>query len=313
MSTSKSHVFGPVPSRRLGRSLGVDLVPFKTCTYNCVYCQLGRTEEKTMLRKEYIPTDAIIKDLEEKLNSGVAADYITLSGSGEPTLHSGCGEIIEAIKKITDIPVAILTNGSLLWDPEVRKSLLKADLVVPSLDAGDAMTFKHVNRPHRDVDFDKMLEGLIQFRKEYSGRFWLEVFMLEGMNALESDVKKLAECADRINPDRIQLNTVARPPAYDFAAPVREEKMYELAALFGPKAEVVADFKGVHDEKEFTVKREDVLDVIERRPCTIDDISNALGIHRNEAVKHLDSLAKSGHLTTEGVNGKLFYKKAVTS
>ena len=175
MHIKQEHIFGPVPSRRLGRSLGVDLVPFKTCTYDCIYCQLGRTINKTIQRKEWVPIDNVINQLKGKLKS--KPDYITLSGSGEPTLFLRLEELIARIKSITDIPVAVLTNGSLLWLPEVRKALKSADMVVPSLDAGSSQIFQYVNRPHSDITFSKMLDGLVKFRDEYNGKYWLEVFV----------------------------------------------------------------------------------------------------------------------------------------
>ena len=158
------HVFGPVPSRRLGRSLGVDLVPFKVCTYDCIYCQLGRTTCKTTERKEWVPLNEVCASLRDTLDT--KPDFITLSGSGEPTLFSRPGELIRSIKDLTDVPVAVLTNGSLLSVPEVRAGLLEADLVVPSLDAGNERLFRIVNRPHEDIAFDRMVEGLIAFRQE---------------------------------------------------------------------------------------------------------------------------------------------------
>ncbi|MCK4625431.1 MAG: radical SAM protein, partial [Phycisphaerae bacterium] len=171
-----SYIFGPVPSRRLGRSLGVDLVPFKTCSYDCIYCQLGRTTNKTIQRKEWVPLDDVVAELKTNLSS--QPDYITLSGSGEPTLYSRTGELIDRIKAVTDVPVAVLTNGSLLWNQEVCAQLMNADLIVPSLDAGDEMMFRAVNRPHEDISFEKMLKGLIEFRREYQGQYWLEVMFL---------------------------------------------------------------------------------------------------------------------------------------
>ncbi len=308
MSASKlKHVFGPVPSRRLGRSLGVDLVPFKTCTYDCIYCQLGRTTDKTTRRKEYVPVDEVLREVERKISSGVQADFITLSGSGEPTLHSGCGEIIRGIKKVTQIPVAVLTNGSLLWDSSVREGLLSADLVIPSLDAGKAEVFKKVNQPHPSIGFEQMVNGLIEFGASFQGQVWLEVFLLGGLTALEPEAGEIAAQIQKIKPNRIQLNTVARPPAYETALAVPEAEMLRLVTLFGESAEVVADFGGIHAKKDFSKSRQDVLDLLERRPCTLDDISISLGIHRNEAVKYLNNLLKQSIVTTRQMGDKLFY------
>jgi wyosine [tRNA(Phe)-imidazoG37] synthetase (radical SAM superfamily) len=193
-SREMQHIFGPVPSRRLGRSLGVDLVPFKTCTYDCIYCQLGRTTNKTVQRKEWVPIDIIINQLKAKIDS--KPDYITLSGSGEPTLYLRLEELIFKIKDVTDIPVAVLTNGSLLWLPEVRNALKTADMVVPSLDAGSSRIFQYVNRPHPDITFNRMLQGLVDFRKDYSGKYWLEVFLLAGVTTLEAEVNILLKLTD---------------------------------------------------------------------------------------------------------------------
>jgi len=285
----------------------VDLVPFKTCSYDCIYCQLGRTTHKTMARQDYVPMREVLREVERKLKSNVQADFITLSGSGEPTLHAGCGEIIRGIKKMTQIPVAVLTNGSLLWDPSVREDLLSADLVVPSLDAGNAEMFSKVNQPHPSIDFKQVVDGLAEFGTSFKGQVWLEVFLLGGMTALEDEATKIATQAHRIRPDRIQLNTVARPPAYDHALAVPEAEMFRLMKLFDENAEVVADFGGGYEEKDFSVRREDVLTLLERRPCTLDDVSISLGIHRNEAVKHLNNLLKQSVITTEQMGDKLFY------
>ena len=261
MSTAKcNHVFGPVPSRRLGRSLGVDLVPFKTCSYDCIYCQLGRTTNKTIQRKEWVPLDEVVAELKDKLST--RPDYITLSGSGEPMLYSRTGELIDHIKTMTDVPVAALTNGSLLWQPEVRSQLTNADLVIPSLDAGDKEMCQAVNRPHEDISFERMLEGLIDFRCEYEGQYWLEVMLLAGHNAIHVEVQKLAECVSRIRPDRTQLNTATRPPAEDWAAAIQRPRLKELAAMFNPPAEVIADFRAVHQQLEFTAGHEGVMGLL---------------------------------------------------
>ena len=183
MSTRTSrHVYGPVPSRRLGRSLGVDLVPFKTCSYDCIYCQLGRTTNKTTERKEYVPVDDVLEELAEKLRSEPGPDYVGLAGSGEPTLHARIGDLIAGIKRLTSVPVAVLTNGSMLWRSDVRAGIAEADLVMPSLDAGTPRRFERVNRPHRDISFEKMVDGLVTFCAVFRGKVWLEVFVLAGIN-----------------------------------------------------------------------------------------------------------------------------------
>ncbi len=300
-----NYIFGPVPSRRLGRSLGVDLAPFKTCTYDCIYCQLGPTTDHTMERGEWFPLDDIVAELEAKLDTG--PDYITLGGSGEPTLYSRIGELIERIRSMTDVPVAVLTNGSLLWQKEVRRGLIDANLVIPSLDAGDPSTFEAVNRPVSGITFDKMVEGLVTFNSEYGGDLWLEVFLLDGYNTAVNDVKRIADHALKIRPDRVQLNTVTRPPSEEFALAVNQERMKELAELFTPRAEVIADFRSVHGEADFTSTRDDIVKMLQRRPCTVADIADGLGIHRNEVVKYIEELFERGLLEQKKVEGKVYY------
>jgi len=309
-SDKREYIFGPVPSRRLGRSLGVDLLPFKTCTYDCIYCQLGRTTNKTIKRKEWVATDIVTEQLKENLDS--KPDYITLSGSGEPTLFSRLDELISRIKSITDIPVAVLTNGSLLWLPEVRSSLKLADLVIPSLDAGCNQIFQYVNRPHSDITFSKMLEGLVKFREEYTGKYWLEVFLLAGVTTPEMEINKLKTCINSVCPDKVQINTVTRPPAEAFAEPVPEKQLEAIAKRLYKNAEVIADYSGVHKQQDFSARREDVLTLLKRRPCSIEDIAAGLGLHRNEVVKYVEELSSEGKIEAKPQNQQLYYKAIIS-
>jgi wyosine [tRNA(Phe)-imidazoG37] synthetase (radical SAM superfamily) len=283
----------------------VDLVPFKTCSYDCIYCQLGRTAHKTVERREWVPLNDALEELKGKLAS--KPDYITLSGSGEPTLYSKLGELIADIRAVTDIPVAVLTNGSLLWQEEVRRQLMDAHLVIPSLDAGHASMFQAVNRPHESLSFDQMLEGLIDFREEYYGEYWLEVFLLAGHTAIESEVSRITECVRRIKPDRVQLNTATRPTAEDYAVMVNRTRMADIAGRFEPPAEVIADYRGVHAQSDFKAGREGVREMIQRRPCSLNDIAEGLNMHRNEAIKYIEELNAEGVLTKRTSGGKLFY------
>ena len=198
MNTGFKHVYGPVPSRRLGRSLGVDALTFKSCSFDCVYCQLGRTTNHTAERKEYIPTAEILDEVRRKLENGDRPEYISFAGSGEPTLHSGLGDIIRGIKAMTDVPVVVFTNGSLLWMPEVRADLAAADVVIPSLDGGDAALLDKVNRPVATLDFNRIVEGLIAFREGFKGQIWLEVMLLGGMSDDDASVDAIARLAERI-------------------------------------------------------------------------------------------------------------------
>lgn len=304
-----SHLFGPVPSRRLGRSLGIDLVPFKTCTYDCIYCQLGRTTNKTMERREWIPLDEILAELKAKLHC--RPDYITLSGSGEPTLYSRMGELIERVQSMTDTPVAVLTNGSLLWQEEVRTQMMAADLVIPSLDAGNATMFSAVNRPHETIDFERLIDGLIEFRRLFMGKCWLEVFLLAGYTGNESEVRDIAKRVELIGPERIQMNTVARPPAEAFALPVSKERLLEYASMLTPRGEVVTDFRKVHDQEEFGATRKEIIDLLRRRPCSMEDLANGLGLHRNEAAKYVEELKTHGLIEWTCTGRTLFYRTSL--
>ena len=299
------HIFGPVPSRRLGRSLGVDLVPFKTCTYDCIYCQLGRTTNKTVERCEWVPLDDVLAEVKDQLST--RPDYITLSGSGEPTLYVRLGELIDGIRRMTDIPVAVLTNGSLLWQDNVRRQLMDAQLVIPSLDAGDAPMFRAVNRPHESLAFEQMLDGLIRFRREYRGECWLEVFLLAGHTAVDRELDAIVDCVRRIRPSRVQLNTATRPTTEDYAVTVDQARMAELAGRFDPPAEVIADYRGVHAQSDFQAGRESILEMLRRRPCSLEDIASGLGMHINEVIKHVESLDAGGLLEARSSGTKRYY------
>jgi len=261
-----------------------------------------------MQRKEWVPTDSVIEQLKEKLDS--KPDYITLSGSGEPTLFSKSEELISKIKRLTDIPVAVLTNGSLLWLPEVRSTLKIADLVVPSLDAGSNQMFQYVNRPHSDITFSRMLEGLVKFRNEYTGKYWLEVFLLAGVTTPEIEISRLKTCINSICPDKVQVNTVTRPPTEDFAERVPQKQLKTITSQLYKNAEIIADYKSVHKQLDFSVRREDVFTLLKRRPCSIEDIAAGLGLHRNEVVKYVEELSSEGKIEAKPQNQQLHYKAA---
>jgi wyosine [tRNA(Phe)-imidazoG37] synthetase (radical SAM superfamily) len=308
-SPRQRHVFGPVPSRRLGRSLGVDLVPFKTCTFDCIYCQLGRTTCQTIERKEWVPMDAVLEELKHKLVH--RPDYITLSGSGEPTLHSRLGDLIEHIQVMTEVPVAVLTNGSLLWQEDVRREVALADLVLPSLDAPDPDRFAFINRPHPEITFERLLEGLEALRRDFAGPYWLEVMLLGGYTALPEPVRQLASQTRRIRPDKVQLNTAVRPPAEDYAMAVPPERLGELARLFRPRAEVVADYRGQAVPKESQATAQAVLMLLRRRPCTLEDVTHGLGLKESEAVKLLACLEAQGEIRGTRRGDQHFYQPAL--
>jgi wyosine [tRNA(Phe)-imidazoG37] synthetase (radical SAM superfamily) len=301
-----SHVFGPVPSRRLGRSLGVDLVPFKTCTYDCIYCQLGRTTCRTTERTEWVPLADVLADVEARIGCG--ANYVTLSGSGEPTLYSRAGELIEGIQAMGETPVAVLTNGSLLWREDVRAELMGADLIVPSLDAGGEGMFQAVNRPAEGLSFEQVVAGLAAFRAEFPGEYWLEVMLLGGHTGIESEVERIAECVEAIRPDRVQLNTVTRPPAEDFARPVPREELHRLAELFHPTAEVICGSPAAGEAAEADdVDEQQVLALLRRRPCRVRDIAEGLSMRQVEVLKYLEKLDGRGLLVGTRMGAEVYY------
>lgn len=290
------HIFGPVLSRRLGRSLGLDIMPFKTCTYDCIYCEQGRTTHKTSERGLYVPVAELLGEVKAYLAAHPAPDFITVSAAGEPTLHTGLGEIIHGIKTLTPVNLAVITNGALLWDPGVRAALQEADVVMPSLDAGNARLFTRIDRPETGISFERMLDGLIAFRDSYLNAIWLEVMLIDGMNSEEDEVLEIAACVRRIRPDRVQLNTVVRPPAFSSARPVSFERLEYLAGLFEPRGEVIAHFGAAAPGLDATPDVARVLSTVERRPCPPEEISAALGIHPLELSKLLQQLVEQGRI-----------------
>jgi wyosine [tRNA(Phe)-imidazoG37] synthetase (radical SAM superfamily) len=284
------YCYGPVPSRRLGRSLGVDLVPMKTCSLDCVYCQLQATESTTVLRRDYAPVDDVLAELKQKLKTGPRPDYITLGGGGEPTLHSSFGDVAAGARVFSDVPVALLTNGSLMHLPEVRAACGDIALIVPSLDAGDEPTYRRVNRPHSDLTLEQLVDGLAALRREFSGQIWLEVFMVDGMNTSDDQVRAIARQAERIAPDRIQVNTAVRPPAEASVRVPSPARLARVCELLGPRAELVAGRPLFDDVEAASARQDEVLAMLRRRPCTADDIAAGLGVAVPEVLKHTQAL-----------------------
>ena len=300
------HIFGPVPSRRLGRSLGIDVVPFKTCSYDCIYCQLGRTTRKTVERREWLRWEPLLAELNRSLDT--RPDYITFSGSGEPTLHAGLGELIDRIKSVTSIPIAVLTNGSLLWRADVRRDLQHADLVIPSLDAGDDLRFRCINRPHESLAFEQVVEGLVAFREEFAGQYWLEVLAVGRWNSGRGHMERIAAWAKKIRPDRVQLNTVTRPPTEPWAERVPRPRLQRLASLFEPRAEIIDEYAQPPLNDQAGSGADRILDTLYRRPCTIEDVMAAHGLHRSEVVKYLDELVRGGLVERVAIESDFYYR-----
>jgi len=305
------HLFGPVPSRRLGMSLGVDLVPKKVCSLNCVYCEVGRTTTLTIDRKEYIKYNEVIDELINYFNNNPDPDYITFSGYGEPTLNIRIGDIIQFIKQNKpDIPIAILTNGTLLYDKKVREELMDADVVLPSLDAATEKVFLKINRPPKTLTLDKYIQGLITFRKEFKGKIWLEIFILPEYNDDEKELIALKKAIVKINPDSVQLNTLDRPGIKDNLRSATKEELQKIIDFW--KLDNVEIISAPLERKDIQSYRKDaetaIIETIARRPCTLDDLSKILGLHINEINKYLDVLEVENKIEVVKLKRGIFYQ-----
>lgn len=281
-------------------------MPYKTCSYDCIYCQLGATTKKTAELKDYVPTEEILTDVTEWLARDGKADYITMSGSGEPTLHSALAKIIASIKELTDIPVAVITNGSLLLVESVAEACALADLVVPSLDAGSDEVFSQVNRPHPDITFDSMLKGLQSFRNRYNGSIWLEVMLVGGVNDTPGQIAAMADLIEVIRPERVQVNTVVRPPTEKYAECIPSERLLQLAGQLG--GEVIAPFDVSHTHETKVSQAGSILELLRRRPCAVLDIASGLGIHENEVVKQISGMLEEGTVVAERHGENVIYR-----
>lgn len=320
------YLFGPVPSRRFGLSLGVELIPHKTCTLDCVFCEVGTTTHRTLSRKEYVPTGEVLKELTDWFALGLPVDFITVTGAGEPTLHTRFGEVLAAIRarKRAGVRSALLTNSTLLYLPEVRAAAVQADVVKVSFSAWDQASFGALTRPHAGLSFDSLVAGLRGFRQDYCGELWMEVFLVPGINALQNQVAAIAALARTINPDRIHLNTAVRPTAEQDVVALPESQLRALAGCFTPPAEVIARFApgGVlaHNSARHSVSRETgarpearradqatVLAMLRRRPCTAADLVHAFAFGREEAGAILCKLAAQHRVCSEVRNGETYY------
>jgi wyosine [tRNA(Phe)-imidazoG37] synthetase (radical SAM superfamily) len=294
-----SYTYGPVPSRRLGLSLGVDIVPPKICTLDCIYCQVGRTTRKSSVREDFLDIQAVLAELKEKLAAGFRADYITIGGSGEPTLNRRLGDLIDGIRKLTDIRVAILTNGTLLYREDVRAECAKADVVIPTLDAADAATFEAVHRPDRDITIEKLVLGLERFRAEFKGEIWLEVFLVAGVNTDAQQIRQLKALIQRTRPDKVHLNTAVRPPADPDVQAVSAETLDAIARQIGGNCEVIGAPPADGNDHRQKRGEADVLSVLKRRPCSVEDICTGLALDRAEVLKHVRHLQETGAISSE--------------
>jgi len=315
--TPHSFVYGPVPSRRLGRSLGINIIPAKTCTLDCVYCQCGRTTMKTLERRSFFPVNDILAAVRSAICPSslvprpLPLDFLTFSGEGEPTLNKDIGRIIRRLKREFPIPVAVITNSTLLTDPQVRRDLYAADLVVPSLDAADQRTFARVDRCHRDLSVADIIAGLKLFRRYYRGKIWLEIMLVKGVNDSVEHVVALRKAAWEIKPGRVQLNTVVRPPAEKFAKPMSLDDLEQIQCLFGPDTDIVADSKTPVRTPESRASQslhDEILATVRGRPVTRLDLVRSLGVEPRAVEAALHRLLRTRRVRRVSYSGKTFYE-----
>jgi wyosine [tRNA(Phe)-imidazoG37] synthetase (radical SAM superfamily) len=291
-------LFGPVLSRRLGLSLGVDLLKYKTCNLDCVYCELGRTSSLTKRRDRFISPEKVLREIESRSEEDF--DHLTFAGSGEPTLSSDLGEIMRRSREIVDVPVAVITNSTLLTSPKVRSEVAEADVVLPSLDAVTQSTFESVNRPAKDLKIEGIIEGLRAFRSEFSGEIWLEVMLVKDVN--ESEVEHIANAVLSIEPDRVQLNTVIRAPA-EPVLPLDESEMMNILGVF-KDAEIIPDWDWSVPE----MQEAKLLEIMADRSCTLDEIAELAGLDKNAAVKYAIILEREGKIKRRLLKGKYHFQ-----
>lgn len=322
------HLFGPVNSRRLGLSQGIDLLPPKTCNFNCVYCEINRAPQLSCERGEHVPTGVILAEIDELLADRERVrglDVFTITASGEPTLHTGIGRIIRYLKQKTDKPVAILTNGSLLHLPEVQDDLMAADIVIPSLDAARPESFRRVNRPAKcSADVATIISGLADFSRKFDGEIWLEVLLVENINDAPEDIAALQEAIAVIRPTRVQLNTVARPPYEAFAKPLSRRRMAEIQSGIEHSYDGPVDIlAGTRDgETDGSVREREgaaeiipparieleISEMLMRRPCTVSEIAATLAMNTEQVGALLQDMENRGCLKTKIHGGKKYYR-----
>ena len=291
------HVFGPVPSRRLGQSLGIDPVPIKTCNWNCVYCQLGRTRPFKTEQRYYFKNEDILSQVQEALDSHAPGeiDWVTFVGSGETTLHAGLGEMIRAVKDMTTLPVAVITNGSLLYQRSVRQALMAADAVLPSLDAGNPELYRRINRPHQAFTFERLTAGLIDFRKDYQHKLWVEVMLIGGLNDTQEALEQIAAWLDRISPDEVHIVQPTRPPAEIWVKPPDEAGLSRAKTVLGETAALVMPAAGSFDLSSEDSLVDAIIGIITRHPMTESELVKALTNWSQADVREtLQELAESG-------------------
>ncbi len=301
------YCFGPVPSRRLGRSLGVDLLPAKTCNMDCIYCEIGKGHGTTCDIDEYFPFSEIRDEIDHIVSQGTPEfDCLTFTASGEPTLYSRLGDLIAFARSRADRPVAVLTNAGIVFQEKVMDALAKADFVLASLDAATEKVFRKINRPHPCIELTRVIEGLAELRSMMRGELWLEILFVADINDSDQEVEALSVAMQKILPHRIQLNTVVRPPAEDWARPVSSARLQEIAMKLGERAEVIVDFKQKMAAGASGLVEAEVLEMLKRRPLTCRDIK-ALFSFEADIEGILQGLEKRGLVYRRSMNSGDFF------
>ncbi|MFA7231211.1 MAG: radical SAM protein [Victivallaceae bacterium] len=314
----RQYIFGPVASRRLGVSLGIDLVQHKTCSLNCVYCEAGATTALTIERKEYVPTAEVIRQLDEFLKKAPVLDYITFSGAGEPTLHSGIGQVVDFVK--TNYPqykLCLLTNATLFDDEKLLAEIANVDLVVPSLDASNEEEFEKINRPAEELDFEAFIRMLVAYCRTTTAEVWLEIFIVPGVNDSDESIKRFVEIVNAVKPAKVQLNTLDRPGCVDWIKASTSENTLRFIKALEPvvPVEAVGPFKYKSVALREPISLDDidrlVMELVSRRPCTLEDVQLALGRDADAAKQHLSALLSAGKIQSERRERGEFFSVAV--
>lgn len=305
-------LFGPVRSRRLGLSLGIDLLPGKVCSWDCPYCQVGATSLKTLERREYVPTADVLAEFDAWQSRGGRADCVTLAGSGEPTLHTRFGEVLTGVARRCNLRRVLLSNGTLFSLPEVRAAATAADVVKGTLSAWDEPSFRAMHRPHASLSFDAFYEGLRAMRRDFRGEYWIEVFVVPGINDAAAQMERIADLVRRIGPDRVHLNTAVRPPAEASLHALPVTAMEQLAQLFSPAAEIATSGRtaaatGAADSLEIDAR---LCALAERHPASAEDMASSLGLAPSLVAATLERLVEEGRLTVRARGATTFYASA---
>ncbi len=304
------YVYGPVPSRRLGRSLGIDPLPLKTCNYQCIYCQLGKTTNFTNELRNYYPKDEIIVEIEEAIKQNKNNfDYITFVGSGEPTLYKDLEELILKTKTFSNKPICVITNGALLHNEEVIKALLHSDIVLPSLDAGDEKSFIKINRPHPDIDFESVIQGFIDFRSLFKGKFWIEIMIMRAINDSKKELLKIKEKIELIKPDKIDINIPIRPPLEKWVKLPGKSIFVLLDEIFGSYSDISFPEIGKFYLYSQNFERE-LLNIIKRHPMRQNQIINTFSSNnfkKEDIIYRLKKLELKNKIKKSTYNKQIYW------